>query len=121
MKTPRNTPYCLMYASFFIYSLSGIFSKQASKYEIFSIQYILYFCGIILILCIYALLWQQVLKKVPLSIAMANKPIVLIFSFIWAIVLFKEAISVKTLIGGIFICLGVFVIGKTDRELKDEI
>ena len=81
-----------------------------------SFGYLLCFAGIILILGIYAILWQQVLKKVPLSVAMANKPVALILSLLWAFFLFKEALSVKVLFGIALIIAGVILIGvKNDR------
>lgn len=76
-----------------------------------SVGYILCFAGIIVILGIYAILWQQVLKKVPLSVAMANKPVALILSLLWAFFLFKEALSVKVLLGIALIIAGVILIG----------
>lgn len=84
-----------------------------------SVGYILCFAGIILILGVYALLWQQVLKKIPLSIAMANKPVVLIFGLIWACLLFKEAITFKILLGMGLVFIGIFIIG-FDSEDKNE-
>lgn len=66
--------YLLMYFSFFIYSLSGIVTKIASRQDFLSLKYIFCFSIIILILGIYAVLWQQILKKIELSVAMANKP-----------------------------------------------
>lgn len=100
-----------MYVAFFIYSLSGIFSKFASNQVFLSFQYNLYFVGIIVILGIYAILWQQVLKKIPLSVAMANKPVVLIFTTIWAVLFFHEKINVKFFLGITLIIIGLFIIG----------
>ena len=100
-----------MYMAFFIYSLSGIFSKLASKHDFLSLPYILCFVGVIFILGFYAILWQQVLKKLPLSIAMSNKPVVLVFGSLWAIFFFGETINVKFFIGIALIATGLFVIG----------
>ena len=94
----KKQSFCLMYIGFLIYSLSGIFSKIASFKEFFSFDYIICFFGIIIVLGIYALLWQQVLKNIPLSVAMANKPFVLILSIIWSILIFHENLKLKTLI-----------------------
>ena len=100
-----------MYMAFFIYSLSGIFSKLASKHDFLSLPYILCFVGVIFILGFYAILWQQVLKKLPLSIAMSNKPFVLVFGTLWAVLLFGEIIGVKFFIGIAIIIAGLFVMG----------
>ena len=100
-----------MYISFFIYSLSSIFSKIASQRDFLSFGYIICFCCVFLILSIYAILWQQVLKKIELSVAMSNKPIVLILATIWAVLFFGEQITFKFIIGLVMIFVGIFGIG----------
>ena len=105
-----------MYVSFFIYSFSGILSKLASRQDFLSPLYILCFCGIIAVLAGYAVIWQQILKTIPLSIAMANKPVVLVFSILWAILIFKETVSSKMIAGIILILCGIFMIGRTLNE-----
>lgn len=78
-------------------------------------MYILCFAGIVFILGIYAVLWQQVLKKIPLSIAMSNKPVVLVFGTLWAILFFGETIDDKFFIGIALILAGLFVIGANNE------
>lgn len=62
---------------------------------------------------IYAVLWQQVLKSLPVSVAMANKPVALVLSLFWSVILFKEHISLKMFVGILLILCGVFIIGKS--------
>ena len=100
-----------MYISFFIYSLSSIFSKLAAQQDFLSLRYILCFCGIVLVLGVYAILWQQVLKHVPLSVAMSNKPVALILSLFWAFILFDEVFNLKTIAGATIILIGIIIIG----------
>lgn len=111
-----------MYISFFIYSLSGIFSKLASMQDFMSVKYIFCFGAIIFILGIYAVLWQQVLKKIELSVAMANKPIVLILGTVWAVLFFNEEISTKFVVGMILIFVGILIVSleKNKIEFKNE-
>ena len=56
----KNGSFLLMYAFFFVYSLSSIFSKLASRENFLSLPYILCFGGVIFVLGLYAVLWQQV-------------------------------------------------------------
>ena len=100
-----------MYAAFFIYSLASVFSKLASRNDFLSLPYLLCLFVIVVILGIYAILWQQVLKNIPLSIAMANKPIALVLSLVWAFFLFKEHLSIKIMAGIVLVLIGVAVIG----------
>lgn len=105
-----------MYASFLLYSFVGVFSKFAAMQAFLSFFYILYFLGIIFILAVYAILWQYVLKNIHLSVAMSNKPICLILSTFWGMVIFKETITIKTLIGIILILCGIFTICRSGHE-----
>ncbi len=74
-----------------------------------SVPYILCLCGIIFVLGVYAVLWQQVLKKIELSVAMSHKPIVLVFGTLWAVCFFGESLSIKFFIGLALILTGLVV------------
>lgn len=111
MNITKSKYYTLLFVGFFIYSTTSILSKLASNEQMFSTKYFLYYFGIIFVLGIYALLWQQILKHIDLSIAMSFKPVVLILNYMWAILLFNEKISIKTMIGILLIAIGILVIG----------
>lgn len=112
----NKSTYILMLLSFFIYSLSSFFSKLASRYDLISLSYILCFSGIIIVLGVYAILWQQVLKKIELSVAMAFKPLCLIFSVLWSIIFFSEKLSLKIIIGIAFVIIGIVIISRSANE-----
>ncbi len=101
-----------MYFVFFIYSFAGVCLKIASGEHLLSFKYIFYFFIVIFILGLYAFLWQQVLKNISLSIAMANKPLVLILGILWANIFFGEKITWHIVLGGVLILLGITIIGK---------
>ena len=82
--------YLLLHLSVFILSLSTICSKFAASQEFMSIGFIALYTGVIVALGIYALLWQQILKKIPLTNAFVNKSATLIWSLIWGISFFNE-------------------------------
>lgn len=113
MKTKLSS-FILMYLSFFIYSISSVCSKLASGHEVASFQYIVFISGTIGILGVYAVLWQQVLKRTELSVAMANKPVVLVFSCLWACLFFHEQLTLRVVIGMILIMTGTIVMGLSD-------
>lgn len=105
----------LMYVAFLIYSLSGIVLKIASFSPLLSISFLGYFCVAVLIMGLYAILWQQILKITDLSVAMANKPFVLILGILWANILFDEKITWNIILGGVLILLGITIIGKENE------
>ena len=91
----------------FIYSMSGIFSKLASREPFFSIKFILFYSCMILILVIYAIGWQQIIKTLPLTSAYANKAICTIWACIWGVLLFEEELSTYKIIGILLIVCGI--------------
>lgn len=101
--------YLLLYFSFFIYSFVSVFAKLASEQS--SVIAIFVFIGIeIAFLAMYALLWQQALKKFPLMIAMSNKGITVILALIWSIAIFQESISIYNIIGTVMIIIGIWMV-----------
>lgn len=99
----------------FIFSLSGVFSKLASSYNFISTNFLFYYSISIIILFIYSLLWQKILKMFDLSVAYAGKGITIFFSCIWGIILFNEKITINMFIGIIVILLGVIMVVKTNE------
>ena len=108
----RYNDYILLVAAFFIYSLSSVLIKYASKYAITSMNYWLLYIMTVLVLAIYALVWQKVLKKFELFIAYSAKGLVIIFAFLWGIIFFNEAITVQNILGLLIIIIGIVVVNK---------
>ena len=93
-----------------IYTSSGIFAKLASGEAVFSWKFILFYAAEIAVLGIYALLWQQIIKRVDLSIAYANRAIALIWSMLWAFIFFHEQITPKNIIGVVIVVIGTIIV-----------
>lgn len=60
--------YLMLHISLLFSSLSGVCSKMASGYtdNIFSIPFLFWFGLVFVIMFGYAIVWQQILKKLPL-------------------------------------------------------
>ena len=112
-----------LHAIVFLYALSSICSKYASGLEFFSFKWMLVYGLQIFILGCYALLWQQVLKRMPLNFAFANKSVTLVWGMIFGVVIFKETLSVWNLVGAAIVLIGVIfmVTENTDAKGKSEI
>ncbi len=102
--------YIFLIVTFFVYSLSLLFSKFASiQLDSF---YFLFFYGIsVLIMVLYAILWQMVLKNMSLSVAFPFKAITLIFSLMFGYLIFNEVITIKKIIAIIIIIIGIILVG----------
>lgn len=59
---------------------------------------------------IYAVIWQKVIKQIDLSVAYANKTVYLIWSQIWAVLLFHETLTPQNIVGLILVFAGVLVV-----------
>lgn len=104
----------ILQAAVCLYTLSGIAAKFASNYEFLSVGFILCYGGEIFILGIYAIVWQQIIKRVDISIAYANRALAIFWSMLWASLLFHEQISVKNLIGIVLIFAGTWVVNGSE-------
>lgn len=90
-----------------LYSGAAICSKFASACDFFSLEFCLWYFFIILILVIYAVGWQQIIKRIPLNIAFANKAVTVVWGIFWGILLFGEYLSLGKCIGAILVIIGV--------------
>lgn len=115
----KAAPYILLHVIIMLYSLGGICSKTAASKDFLSIEWIFFYGLVLLILAIYAVAWQQVLKKVDLNIAYASKSLTLIWSAMWGILLFNESISWNNVLGGVIVIAGVILM-VTGGEKKNE-
>ena len=112
MKEKRLITFLVLQLSAIIYSLSGVFSKLASFYDFLSFHFFINFLLEIGLLSLYAFLWQQIITKLDLSIAYANKSISLFWSIIFSVIIFREFISINNIIGVFFIIIGVYLVNR---------
>ena len=103
-----------------IYTFSSICAKLASGQE--TLFRLLFFTGLeFLCLAVYAILWQQAIKKFDLSVAYANRAMVLLWSMIWAVLVFHDTITLKNILGVALVIAGTFVINtEKNRETTSE-
>ena len=99
-----------------IYSLSPICSKLASRELFFSLRFFLFYCSGIVVLGVYALFWQQVIKHISLTAAYANKAVTVIWGMLWGALLFGEKITLQNGIGAVMIIAGVVLFVFSDSK-----
>lgn len=102
----------------FIYSIASVLSKVAStqmkESGIFSVFFIGLLFLMVMILAFYALFWQKLLKTTDLTIAYANKGMVLFWSLLWSVLIFHEYVTIYNVIGIILIIIGILVVTGND-------
>ena len=92
-----------------LYACVGVGTRFAAGEDFFSKGYILSFLGAIGVMGIYAVLWQQVLKYIELSVAYMFKGTALIFTMLLAYWLFGEPITTNNIIGAAIIIFGIIL------------
>lgn len=107
--------YILLHLLLFVMSLGGICSKLAGREPFLSLRFILLYGGLLTILFIYAIGWQQIIKRMPLTTAYLNKAVGLIWGTLWGILLFDETLTLRMVIGALVVLCGVILVVKADE------
>lgn len=106
----------VLQAIIIIYTFSGVFGKLATAGNAFmSREFILYIVLDVAVLGVYALLWQQALKRFDLHVAYANRAMASVWGLIWAYFIFDERITAMNIVGTVLILAGTFLVN-SDAE-----
>ena len=97
-----------------LYTFSGIAGKMAARQEFLSLRFILLIGLELFILGCYAIVWQQIIKRFPLSLAYVNRATSVFWSLLWAFLIFQERISWKNILGIIVIFMGIMVVNSDE-------
>jgi drug/metabolite transporter (DMT)-like permease len=95
------------------YATVYIFSKYTSMQIPFTLKFALGILSVFFVLGLYAIMWQQVLKHIELSIAYMFKGSSLIFVCLFSSLLYNEAITLYNIIGACIIILGIISFSKS--------
>lgn len=109
----------LLHLLLMIYSTSGIFSKLAAGQPFFSPLFCLYYVVVIALLGLYAIAWQQIIKRLPLTTAFANKAVTIVWGMVWGALWFHEKITIGKVIGAALVVVGVVIFAQADGEKQD--
>ena len=102
-------PYIFLHFTVLIGSFNGIFLKLAATKRLLSAEFFLYYGSALFGAGIYAILWQQNIKKLPLNIAYANKAVSLIWTALWGTIFFGENITLLNILGTVVVLIGVLL------------
>lgn len=100
-----------------LYSTVGIFTKLASQQDFLSWGYLLSFGGAVGVIGVYAILWQQVIKRIELSTAYMFKGTTIIFTMLFAYWLFGEQITWNNILGAVIIIIGIVLFAYSPSPL----
>ena len=102
--------YVFLHILILLFSFSSVCSKLASGYDFLSFKFCLFYGLAILILGVYAILWQQVLKKFTLTTAFLNKAVTVVWGIVLGFLILGEGITLNMIIGAIIVLIGVGIV-----------
>lgn len=102
--------YLFLHGILFIYAICALCEKFTSTLPFMSFNFCLFYVIVVGFLGVYALLWQQVLKKIDLNVAFANKAVTVIWGIILGYLVFGDSINFSMIIGGILVILGIIMV-----------
>ena len=114
MKTTVKN-YSLLHLLLLFYSLGGICSKLAGREPLLSFRFILLYGGLLFIMLVYAVGWQQLIKRMPLTTAYSNKAVGLLWSTLWGVLLFQEKLTLRMVVGAVIVVCGVVMVVRADE------
>jgi drug/metabolite transporter (DMT)-like permease len=108
--------YGALHAAILLYSVSSVVAKLASAHSFRS----WHFWGLValevLVLAIYAIFWQQMLKRLPLTTAYANRAMAIIWTFIAGLLFFGESFRWQNLAGMALLIGGIYLVVTSDGQ-----
>lgn len=106
--------YLFLHFAVVLFSFTSVFSKSASiqfnegglrNPKLYLFVFLMFFDCFV-----YAICWQKIIKKFDLNIGYANRSVYLLWSQVWAVVIFSESLSVRNVIGLVIVLVGVVVV-----------
>ena len=111
--------YLFLHLCVAMFSFTGVFSKQASiQFNQGGLKNILLYVFVFLMFLdcfVYAICWQRIIKRFPLNVGYANRSVYLLWSQLWAVLIFGEQLTAGNLIGVLIVLTGVILVS-TGRE-----
>ena len=110
MKSSSNLTFrsvAILLLVYLFYSTVSIATKFTSLQEFLSLKYFLGLAIVVAMLGIYAIIWQQVLKRIELTTAYMFKGTSLVFVLLFSALLFNETITLWNVVGASLIVGGI--------------
>ena len=112
--------YLFLHLCVMLFSFTSVFSKLASiQLNAGGIAnprlYLFLFC-MLLDCFVYAICWQKIIKKFDLHIGFANRSVYLLWSQLWAVVIFSERLTARNVLGLLVVLAGVVTVSLSDGQ-----
>lgn len=112
---PTFKDYLVLHVLLLFSTLGGICSKFAAQQEMFSLPFFVLYGMLLLVLLTYAVVWQQVIKNMPLTTAYLNKSVTVVWGILWGVLFFHEKITLRMGIGAAVVLAGILMVVSEDE------
>lgn len=109
-KIKRFAIFIFLQFAVMIYSVNTVVAKFVARESWFSLRFISLYLLEFVVLGVYAILWQQIIKRVELSVAYANKAMTLMWSLVWGVLLFHEGVTFLKVAGVVLVMAGTVLL-----------
>lgn len=120
MTRARLQTYLGLHVLLMLYSLTDLFGKIAAGFDLADWRFWGFYALVIGVLGVYALGWQQVIKRLPLTTAFSSKAITVFWGLVWGVLFFHEEVTLLKLVGIVVIVAGVVLLARSDDEGETE-
>ena len=120
MSRTQGRTLLLLHILLLFYSLSDVMSKLAAGFDFLSLGFVVCYGGLLVILAGYAIGWQQVIKRMPLTTAYANRGITVVWGIFWGALFFSEAVTPGKIVGAVMVVAGIVLFSLADGETQEE-
>ena len=103
-----------------IYSINTVIAKFVSDQPFLSFKFIVLYLLEFAVLGIYAVFWQQMIKRFELSIAYANKAMTLLWSLLWSVLIFRDSVTPAKAVGVLLVIAGTIILNSEVMDEKPE-
>lgn len=105
-----------LHLAFAFLSLASVCGKLAAGAPAMSVRFFLCYGGMLVILFGYALAWQRLIARIPLSTAFAHRAMTVVWGVAWGITFFGETVRPMQWIGIAMIAGGIVLYAQADRR-----
>ena len=120
MSRTQGRTLLLLHILLLFYSLSDVMSKLAAGFDFLSLGFVVCYGGLLVILAGYAIGWQQIIKRMPLTTAYANRGITVVWGIFWGALFFSEAVTPGKIVGAVMVVAGIVLFSLADGETQEE-
>lgn len=114
MKSNSSRSLLALHLLFVLYSLTDLCGKAAASFDLHDPRFYLLYAALLVVLGLYALGWQQVIKRLPLTTAFSNRAVTVFWGLVWGVIFFHEELSVLKVVGALVVIVGVVLFSRAE-------